>query len=290
MITPRDWQSYEARMARVIAHIHDHLDEKIDLDRLAGIACLSPHHWHRVYLALHGETIAATVKRLRLHRAAGHLANTGLPVAEIARRSGYPSVAAFTRVFKAAFGLPPARFRAAGGHQRFAPGPGAPDGIARAVEIRELPALTLVTVAHTGAYMAIGRAFDRLHGRLGALGLLRPDLRSIAIYRDDPTAVPEAALRAQAGVVVDGRFAVDPPLAFVAIAAGPHAVLSHRGPYAEMRAAYLWLFGAWLPGSGREAADAPLFEEYLNSPRDTAPADLLTDICLPLKPAEDAPR
>jgi AraC family transcriptional regulator len=35
--------------------------------------------------------------------------------------------------------------------------------------------------------------------------------------------------------------------------------------------------------SGREAADAPVFEEYLNNPRDTAPADLLSEINLPIR-------
>ena len=49
-----------------------------------------------------------------------------------------------------------------------------------------------------------------------------------------------------------------------------------------MRAAYQWLYGDWLLRSGREPADAPVFEEYLNSPRDTAPTELLSDIYLPL--------
>jgi AraC family transcriptional regulator len=49
-----------------------------------------------------------------------------------------------------------------------------------------------------------------------------------------------------------------------------------------MQAAYQWLYGTWLVQSGEEPADAPVFEEYLNSPRDTAPADLLSDIYLPL--------
>jgi AraC family transcriptional regulator len=48
-------------------------------------------------------------------------------------------------------------------------------------------------------------------------------------------------------------------------------------------AAYDWLYGQWLPSSGREAADAPVFEDYLNSPRDTLPTELRTDIYLPLK-------
>jgi AraC family transcriptional regulator len=65
---------YEARLNRVLEHIYDHLDEPLDIDRLAEIACLSPYHWHRIYQAMHGETVASTVRRLRLHRAAGYLA------------------------------------------------------------------------------------------------------------------------------------------------------------------------------------------------------------------------
>jgi predicted transcriptional regulator YdeE len=49
-----------------------------------------------------------------------------------------------------------------------------------------------------------------------------------------------------------------------------------------MPAAYMWLFGTWLPQSGREAADAPVFEDYLNSPSQTPPSELLTDVYLPL--------
>lgn len=60
-------------MRRVIEHVHDHLDEPLYLNALADIACLSPHHWHRVYHAMYGATLAQTVKRLRLHRAAGLL-------------------------------------------------------------------------------------------------------------------------------------------------------------------------------------------------------------------------
>src|SRR5262245_31013102 len=67
------WRRYERRMRRVIEHVYDHLDQPLDLNALAEVAHLSPHHWHRVYHAMCGETLAQTVKRLRLHRAAGEL-------------------------------------------------------------------------------------------------------------------------------------------------------------------------------------------------------------------------
>jgi AraC family transcriptional regulator len=52
-----------------------------------------------------------------------------------------------------------------------------------------------------------------------------------------------------------------------------------------MKSAYRWLLGVWLPNSGYEADDAPIFEAYLNSPMDVRPIDLLTEIHLPLKEA-----
>lgn len=50
-----------------------------------------------------------------------------------------------------------------------------------------------------------------------------------------------------------------------------------------MKPAYQWLYGVRLVQSGLEVADTPVFEEYVNSPRDTAPTDLITDIYLPLR-------
>lgn len=281
----RNWNDYAERLARVTDYVWAHLDdEQLDLNRLAEVACLSPYHWHRIYAAMLGETVAATVKRLRLHRAAGLLAHTGLPVTTVARRSGYPNLQSFTRIFKATYGMPPAEYRRNGSHAQFqrdwSKGDEAMD---YQVDIRTVPDMTAVTVPHTGSYMDIGRAFGQLYMVLGQRGLVQPGQKMVALYYDDPDIVPEAQLRSSAGVVPLKPYAVEAPLETRPIRGGEYAVLHYKGPYAGMRAAYQWLYGQWLPASGREAADAPAFEDYLNSPRDTAPADLLTDICLPLR-------
>jgi len=113
------WTDYQERLGRVTAYIHDHLADELDLNRLAEVAHLSPFHWHRVYQALYGETIAATVRRLRLARGSGYLANTSLPVAQVARQCGYPNAQSFTRAFTAVYGLSPMRYRAEGAHVAF---------------------------------------------------------------------------------------------------------------------------------------------------------------------------
>jgi AraC family transcriptional regulator len=274
---------YEARLNRVLEHIYDHLDEPLDIDRLAEIACLSPYHWHRIYQAMHGETVASTVRRLRLHRAAGYLANGSMSIAEIAERSGYSSLQSFSRTFRAMFGMPPAQYRKQGTHSRFKPAlSGGNQMTMHEVEIREVPAMQVLTIDHTGSYMQIGKAFDGLIGWLAARDLLSPEMRMVGIYYDDPGVVAEAELRSKAGVVLPRAVEVAAPVGLTPVRAATYAVLRHKGPYADMAGAYQWLYGEWLVQSGREAADAPVFEEYLNNPKDTAPSELVTEICLPL--------
>ncbi len=276
------WAQYEKRLSRVTAYIHDHLDEDMDLNRLAEIACLSPYHWHRIYRAVYGETIAATVKRVRLHRAAGYLAQSSMSVEEVARKTGYRNLQSFTRIFGSVFGMPPAQYRQNGSHTRFQTLTREEVDGMYDVTIKTVPDMIAATLDHTGSYMEVGRTFETLFGWLGTRDLLKPETRAVGIYYDDPEAVPEDKLRSRAGIVVTKGFPIEEPLDLTDIPGGQYAVLRYKGPYADMHAAYQWFFSEWLRESDREAGDAPMFEEYLNDPRDTPPTELLTDIFMPL--------
>ena len=130
--------------------------------------------------------------------------------------------------------------------------------------------------------MEIGRAFETLFGQAASRNALPENIRMIAVFLDDPTAIPAEQLRSIATVPTSDNGPY-PPLERIEIRGGDYAVFRHKGPYSDMWAAYTWLFGTWLPQSGREAADLPVLKEYLNNPRDTAPSELLTDLCLPLR-------
>nr|WP_295770078.1 AraC family transcriptional regulator [Rhodoferax sp.] len=279
------WTDYQERLSRVTAYIHDHLAEELDLNKLAEVAHLSPFHWHRVYQALYGESIANTVRRLRLARGTGYLANTTLPVVQVARKCGYPNAQSFTRAFTPAYGMSPTRYRAEGKHvafrQALAQGDAGPG--AYAVDVCFVPEVQLAGIAHRGPYLQIGKAFEIAYTRMAAQGLARPDMRWVGVYFDDPYAVPEGQLRSRAGLSLSPDCATpQPPLEPFALGGCWCAVLRHQGPYATMRSAYQWLYGHWLVQSGYEAADRPVFEDYLNNPRDTPPDQLLSDIYLPL--------
>ncbi len=153
------------------------------------------------------------------------------------------------------------------------------------IEIRIEPARTLGAMAHRGPYPEISRAFDKLAALIGARGLWVDAGHIVGVYYDDPASTPAADLTSHAGLQLPDTTQIDPPLERVRLPGGPHAILRHHGPYSGLPAAYDQLLRNWLPGSDRLLADSPIFEVYLNTPMDTAAADLITEICLPLRPA-----
>lgn len=150
------------------------------------------------------------------------------------------------------------------------------------VTIRQAPALQLVALPHRGPYAEIGGKFVRLAAWAGPRGLIGPDSRMVGVYLDDPDTVAAADLRSYAGVTVAELPPLDDGMERLDYPAGPVACMVHKGPYADLPQAYRHLYGTWLPGSGHAPADRPGFEVYLNDPRETPAAALLTEINLPL--------
>jgi AraC family transcriptional regulator len=272
MPQPETTLDYGGRLERVLAYLADNLDRELDLDRLAEVACFSPFHFHRVFHALQGETVAESVRRMRLHRAAIELIEEETPIARIAARAGYGSQAAFTRAFRSAYGAPPAAYRAS-----------APAGFERAsVVVREDAAVELVALRLEGDYERIGATFERLNALATGRGWVGPATRYFGVYYHDPAGTPAADLRSDACLTAPPGFAGEGELRPLTLSGGRHAVLLHVGPYAELHRAYTWLYREWLPPSGEEPANRPCVEEYLNNPRQVPPSELRTEIWLPL--------
>lgn len=146
-----------------------------------------------------GETLASSIKRLRLHRAAGQLVNSSATVDEIAQTSGYSRLQSFTRAFSETYGMPPAKFRSEGSHTQFKVK--ITEGRTTEmmdVNLQQVESFDVLTMSHTGSYMNIGNAFEKLFGWLGVRGLIGPQLRSVGIYYSNPDAVAESELQSDA--------------------------------------------------------------------------------------------
>lgn len=275
-------RTYEDRLIRVLNYIHDNPTGDLSLDTLADVAAMSRFHWHRVYHAMTGETCAQTVRRMRLHRAAGRLVRETTPVDRIARDLGYDNAKSFAHAFRATYGQTPVAFRKSG--RLDAPALLLRNGentMQHPTEIRTMPARRVIGAAHQGSYMTIGKTFEEMGAKLATRGLMADCGPVIGLYYDDPDATPEADLRSFAGAAWPGDELPD-GFDMAEIAGGRTVVLTFKGPYAQIKRGYDELFGTWLPQSGEEPGEGACYEVYLNDPRSTPPEELLTEICLPL--------
>lgn len=280
----RPFASYEERLNRVLSYIYENLDENLNLDLLADVACMSRYHWHRVFCAMTGETLSGVIRRLRLNQAANALVETDTPIRDIAAQVGYQNLSSFSRIFKRVHGLSPNEYRQNGKTiNAFLGNP--PKGKSMyPVTIREMSDIHAAGVLHTGPYRKIGGAFNKLGGVLTANSLMQDVSELFVIYHDPPQSKPDEELQSHVAVSTLNSFPAGlQGLDYFDVRGGKYAVLEHKGPYQTLKAAYDWLYGHWLPNSEMEPRDAPPLEVYINDPRNTPPANLRTDIRLPLQ-------
>ncbi|TDW26188.1 DNA gyrase inhibitor GyrI [Rhizobium azibense] len=109
------------------------------------------------------------------------------------------------------------------------------------ITLRKIVPIELNGVVHTGSSLQIGKAFETLFGALHARGLAKPEMRMIGVYCDDPDIVPAENLGSIACATGGSGGPIEPPFEPRTIDGGEHAVLRHKGPYADMHSAYQWL-------------------------------------------------
>jgi len=95
-----------------IKWIEENLSEKIEIEKLADIAYLSPFYYQRLFYRLVGKPVMEYVKLRRLANAADYLAANQGRILDVAFNFGFENHETFTRTFKATYGMTPEDFRA----------------------------------------------------------------------------------------------------------------------------------------------------------------------------------
>jgi AraC family transcriptional regulator len=297
-------REYRQRLLRVLVHVQEHLDDDLPLEALARIACFSPFHFHRIFGAMVGESVKEHVRRLRLERAAHRLEYSSRSIIEIALDARYETHESFTRAFQTMFGVSPSVFRK---QQRARWQLNSPSGIhylpegrledfnpvqrgvsPMDVRIETLAPTKVAFLRHVGPYdgPGISQTWDRLMSWAGRHGMFGPGMKCLGISHDNPHVTPSDKLRYDACINIGQPFKPEGEIGMQEIPGGEYAVVTHRGPYERLPETYAWLYGDWLPRSGREPAESPGFQHHHNNPRQAAPEDLVTDVYVPLKAHE----
>jgi AraC family transcriptional regulator len=282
-------ENYAERFARVFEYIEAHLDGDLSVERLAQVAAFSKFHFHRQFSNYAGVSVARYVQTKRLDRASFRLAfEPAARVVDIALEAGFETPESFTRAFKREFGQTPSQFRISpawkpwGERCQF---PALDRRKTMEVKIAEFPETKLAVLEHRGPSEQVHNSVMTFIEWRKESGLSPVKTsKTMGLVYGDPDTVEPAAFRFDICGSVTSEV---PPnrqgIVNKVIPAGRCAVLRHLGAHERLGECIYYLYREWLPGSGEELRDFPLFFHYLNLKPETPDHELLTDIHLPLK-------
>ncbi len=95
------------RLARVLEHIADHLDQDLSLAELAGVAGLSPSHFKTLFKQSTGQAVHGYVVQARVALARRLLLQGELPPAQVALEAGFAHQSHMARCMRRVLGVSP---------------------------------------------------------------------------------------------------------------------------------------------------------------------------------------
>lgn len=99
------------RVQRAKDYLESCYHERLTLAQMARVACLSQHHFMRLFKHMFRVTPHQYLREIRLQKAHDLLARQDCSVTEAYLSVGYENASAFSRTFKQKFGLPPQQVR-----------------------------------------------------------------------------------------------------------------------------------------------------------------------------------
>ncbi|AVP65361.1 AraC family transcriptional regulator [Clostridium botulinum] len=102
------------QLNRAINYMEEHLEEGIEIKKVAEIACCSTFHFQRMFSYIANIPLAEYIRRRKMTRAAFDLQNKDIKIIDIAMKYGYDSSTAFTRAFKNIHGISPSEAKSSG--------------------------------------------------------------------------------------------------------------------------------------------------------------------------------
>lgn len=286
---------YHARMRRVLDHIDRHLDGDLDLETMSSVAAFSKFHFHRQFKATFGVSLHRYVQLARMRRASKRLADgQGRSVTDIALDAGYETPDAFARAFRQRFRQSPSSFRRSPDWepwlQAFGPLNAARSKIMQTtfnpdqVTIRETRPTRVAIFEHRGDPGTIDATVQRFIAWRKAAGLSPRTNPTFNIWRSERRPADPADYRVDLCVGVSADQPIETGEETVKageIPGGRCAVLRVTGDTHDLEPAALYLYRDWLPASGEEARDFPIYCQrfFLDEPEQGAAAELF----LPLR-------
>jgi AraC family transcriptional regulator len=296
---------YKKRVFRAMNFISQNIERDLSLEEIAQAASFSVFHFHRIFKAAVGETVAGFTRRLRLELAANRLLSKPLDdITTIAMDCGFSSSQNFAKAFRQHFEMSPTEYRKSKIGNKISKNENAfslqamhySDTVfmnlankerrnAMNADVREMPEYNVAYVRKIGPYTkeTCEPAFVELMQWAGPRNYVGPS-KILAIYWDNPDVTAPEMCRFDACIIVPDGTVPSGQIYIQKISGGPYAVCHFEMKPNDIHQAWEDAF-KWLCDTGYETNDKPCYELYHNNAAEHPEGKWIFDICIPLKGA-----
>lgn len=290
---------YRSRINKVIDYVNNNLDKSISLEELASVAFFSPFHFHRIFVAVTGESVNFFTNRIRLEKTARLLKFSKNPVSEISMKCGFSSPSTFSRAFKQYFGISPSSYRNNGKienskirkelfpvndyHYTMS------DEELKTkfpVEIRDLPQRRIAYIRVLDSYRegVVLNAFEDIVNWAKKMNLFYSE-KIFGMSVDDPMVTPKEKYRYEVCITIPEKFKVDSGnyIETTVLPKCKYAVTTVSGSFNLVATVINYLFNNWLINSHFEPDHQPGLEIFLDNENVCNWDYFDLELCLPIK-------
>jgi AraC family transcriptional regulator len=282
-------QAYAERFNRVLDYIDHHLDRRLGIDELTCLAHSSRFHFQRQFTEYVGLSVTRYVQLMRLRRASYQLVfNEQRRIIDIALEANFENPESFSRAFKKNFGQTPSQFRDQPAWRPWEERIQLPERFRSTpmeVKIVDFEATMIAALEHRGDPGLINESVKLFIEWRKSSGLSPvASSRTFGVAFDDPEATPPEAFRFD----ICGEISMPIPdnpqgVTTKQLPAGRCATVRHHGSTDRIGESAYYLYREWLPESGEELRDFPMFFHYVKTLSSVPEHEQITDVYLPLK-------
>jgi AraC family transcriptional regulator len=290
---------YKRRINKVIDYVNNNLDKSISLEELASIAFFSPFHFHRIFVAVTGESVNYFTNRIRLEKTARLLKFSTYSISEVAMECGFSSPSTFSRMFKQYFGVSPSSYRNNGKienskirkelfplNEYLVTMSEEELKTSFPVEIKTLPKRRVAYIRVLDSYRegVVLNAFQDIIKWAKKMNLFFSE-KIFGMSIDDPMVTPKEKYRYEVCITIPEKFTVDAGnyMETTILPKCKYAVATVSGNFNLVATATHYLFNNWLINSSFEPDHQPGLEIFLDKENICNWNHFDLELCIPIK-------
>lgn len=299
MLANKSNDVYRSRINMVIDYVNCNLHKSFSIEELAEVAYFSPFHFHKIFVAVTGETLNSFTNRVRLEKSARLLKFSKETISNIALECGFSSPATFSRSFKQYFGVSASSYRGNGKIEN--------SKICKEllplnefickmsdeelksnfpVEIRELPKRRIGYIRVMDSYRegVVLQAFDCIVKWAKKMNLFESET-IFGMSVDDPMVTPKEKYRYEVCITIPEKMKMHPDdkIETIYLPKCKYAVTKVSGDFNFVATGIYYLFNHWLINSSFEPEHLAGLEIFLDKENICNWSHFDLELCIPVK-------